>query len=98
MNKRTRQQTVLRTASTLAIISLTFINKAAAFSAPFITKVDDVSGHLVLIGKALVGVAAVMAIIMALSGKGPNWRWIITIGVVGVALASFTILKTYILQ
>ena len=98
MNKRTLKQILLRTTAMVLSDGLISIQEAAAFSAPFIKKVNEISDHLVLIGKALVGVAAVMAIMMALTNKGPNWRWIITIAAVGAALVSFDIIKIYILQ
>ena len=94
----TTKPTLIKAVSQAFIVSLTLAREAYAFSAPFVTKVNDISTQLILIGKALVGIAAVLAIIMALTNKGPNWRWIGTIFIVGVALVSFDIVKTYILH
>lgn len=78
-----------------ALVSL-ISSEALAISAPFVAKGKDFLGHLVLIGKTCVGIAIVMALLQALSNKGPNWRWIGAIAVVGAALTGLQPILNYL--
>ncbi len=54
----------------------------------FINKATQFQTHLTLLGKTLVGVALVIAIVKALGNKGVNWAYLGVIAGVGVALTA----------
>ena len=67
----------------------------ANFAQPFVQKAQAAEGQLLLIGKALVGVGALIAIMLFISGR-PQWKFAIIVTGVGVALSAWPLLKSFI--
>ncbi len=67
----------------------------ANFAQPFVQKAQAAEGQLLLIGKALVGVGALVAIMLFISGR-PQWKFAIIVTGVGVALSAWPLLKSFI--
>lgn len=69
----------------------------ASLSTPFTSKLNDLSGQLILIGKSIVGVSVLAGVLLSLGGH-PQWKMIITGVCVGAALIAFPTIQAWILQ
>lgn len=67
----------------------------ASLSTPFTDKLSDLSGHLITVGKSIVGVSVLIGIILSATGH-PQWKMIITGVVVGIAIMGFAQIKQFI--
>ncbi len=67
----------------------------ANFAKPFVDKAEAAEGQLLLIGKAVVGVGALIAIMLFVTGR-PQWKLAIIVTGVGVALSAWPLLKSFI--
>jgi hypothetical protein len=67
-------------------------SEAFAFADPIVNKVNAASVQVVRIGKGVIGISAIFAVIMLALGH-PQWKWFLYILIAGICLtASGTII------
>ena len=76
----------------LSLISIIWVPEAWAFADPIVNKVNAASVQVVRIGKGVIGISAIFAVIMLALGH-PQWKWFLYILIAGICLtASGTII------
>jgi hypothetical protein len=68
-----------------------------AFSQPLVHKIEQAQQQLLIIGKSLVGVSAIVAILLFIFGK-PQWKWFLYILLGGTLLTGIQPIIRWILQ
>ena len=70
-----------------ALISVLWIPDAWAFADPIVTKVNDAADQIVRIGKGVIGVSLVFAVIIMALGH-PQWKWFLYLLIAGICLTA----------
>jgi TrbC/VIRB2 family pilin len=71
----------------LFLIYSLFPEQAWAFADPIVHKVNAASMQVVRIGKGVIGISAIFAVIMLALGH-PQWKWFLYILIAGICLTT----------
>lgn len=71
----------------LIFIYSIFPSQAWAFADPIVNKVNAASLQVVRIGKGVIGISAIFAVIMLALGH-PQWKWFLYILIAGICLTA----------